>query len=301
MVKAVFDTRPGSGYQDSVEFYDFPKRYLPQASQAVGDWVVYYQPKRGGGLSAYIGVARLVEIRPNPAHQGRYLAAMEDFLPFDTPLAFRSGGGYREAQLRLVSDSRAIGRALQGRSIRPLSDSDFTAIVNDGLDKTLAPDNARRVGLEPGHIDPSTRSLIDEPLAERKVERMLVNRTIRDAAFRGAVLDAYDSTCAVTGLRIVNGGGRAEAQAAHIVPVADKGLDIVQNGIALSATAHWLFDRHMVSIGEDWSLLVSHNKVPEIYRSLLVQQEVRIALPKNAAHWPDLRFVARHRERYVSG
>jgi putative restriction endonuclease len=299
MVKAVFDTRPGSGYQDSVEFYDFPKRYLPHASQAVGEWVVYYQPKRGGGRSAYIGVARLREIRPNPAHQDRYLAVMEDFLPFDTLLPFQGGGGYREEPFRLVSDTRAIGRALQGKSIRPLSDSDFTAIVNDGLDRTLAQDNARRVGLEPGHIDPGTRSLIDEPPAERKVERMLVNRTIRDAAFRGAVLDAYDSTCAVTGLRIVNGGGRAEAQAAHIVPVADKGLDIVQNGIALSATAHWLFDRHMISIGQDWSLLISHNKVPEAYQSLFVQQEHRIMLPMNPANWPDPRFVAQHRD--VSG
>lgn len=67
MVKAVFDTRPGSGYQDSVGFYEFPKRYVPQASQAVGDWLVYYQPKRGGGRSAYIGVARLLE---NPATHG---------------------------------------------------------------------------------------------------------------------------------------------------------------------------------------------------------------------------------------
>jgi hypothetical protein len=30
----------------------------------------------------------------------------------------------------------------------------------------------------------------------------------------------------VTGLRIINGGGRAEVQAAHIQPVADDGPDV---------------------------------------------------------------------------
>src|SRR3546814_4281262 len=76
---------------------------------------------------------------------------------------------------------------------------------------------------------------------------MLVNRKIRDANFRNHVLDAYENTCAVTGLRIVNGGGKAEAQAAHIWSVAGGGPAIVQNGLALSATAHWLFDRHLIT------------------------------------------------------
>src|SRR3546814_10586735 len=86
--------------------------------------------------------------------------------------------------------------------------------------------------------------------AERRVEQMLVNRKIRDANFRNHVLDAYENTCAVTGLRIVNGGGKAEAQAAHIWSVAGGGPDIVQNGVALSATAHWLFDRHLITFDD---------------------------------------------------
>jgi putative restriction endonuclease len=80
----------------------------------------------------------------------------------------------------------------------------------------------------------------------RRVELMLVNRKIRDANFRRLVCEAYDDTCAVTGLRIINGGGRSEVQAAHIWPVAEGGSDAVHNGIALSGTAHWLFDRHLI-------------------------------------------------------
>jgi putative restriction endonuclease len=39
---------------------------------------------------------------------------------------------------------------------------------------------------------------------------------VRDASFRRQVVEAYDARCAVTRLRIINGGGRAEVQAAHV-------------------------------------------------------------------------------------
>ena len=72
---------------------------------------------------------------------------------------------------------------------------------------------------------------------------------MRDAAFARVVQAAYGATCADTGLKIIKGGGRAEVQAAHIRPVKDKGPDSVRNGIALSATAHWMFDRGLISLG----------------------------------------------------
>ena len=60
-------------------------------------------------------------------------------------------------------------------------------------------------------------------------------------------LRAYDARCAITGLKLINGGGRAEVAAAHIRPVEANGPDIISNGIALSATAHWMFDRGLIS------------------------------------------------------
>ncbi len=61
----------------------------------------------------------------------------------------------------------------------------------------------------------------------------------------------------------------SEAQAAHIWSTASGGPDVVQNGIALSATVHWLFDRHLISLTDDYWILVSHNKVPSELRTLL--------------------------------
>jgi putative restriction endonuclease len=202
--------------------------------------------------------------------------------------------------LRAIGDPRRIGAYLQGRSIRTVSESDFAAIVRSGLGETLAPENAVRLGLDPRHVDAETLDLVRAPPDEqaRRIERILLNRKIRDANFRLQVCDAYDNRCAVTGLRIVNGGGKAEVQAAHIWPVASGGPDVVQNGLALSGRVHWLFDRHLISLTDDYQLLVSHNKVPSELRSLFERQMERIHLPKDATLWPHRAYVAQHREAF---
>jgi putative restriction endonuclease len=96
--------------------------------------------------------------------------------------------------------------------MRPILAEDFDAIVLAGLSETLAPENAIRLGLD--FPTPDMPPLPDLPgvteTFERRVEQLLVNRKIRDANFRLEVCRAYDDRCAVTGLRIVNGGGRAE-------------------------------------------------------------------------------------------
>ena len=301
-MRAIFDTRAESGYDDDiVQRYHFPNRYLAAAQQAVGDWIVYREPRRAGGRAGYVAVARLLRIEPDPEMPGHSYARVADFLPFDAVVPLRHGSGFYERQLGFVPKPSLIGASLQGKSVRLISDEEFAGIVLAGLTKTLAPDNAIRLELDASHLDRETMELVAAPEAERqrRVVQMLVNRKIREASFRRQVVDAYENTCAVTRLKIVNGGGKAEAQAAHIWSVASGGPDVVQNGIALSATAHWLFDRHLISLTDDYGLLVSHNRVPGELRPLFQNQLQRIHLPKSRAHWPYLDYVKRHRAAYV--
>lgn len=58
---------------------------------------------------------------------------------------------------------------------------------------------------------------------DRRIVAQVVQRPFRDRAFSAAIKAAYHDTCAVTGLKLINGGGRSEVQAAHIRPVADRG------------------------------------------------------------------------------
>jgi putative restriction endonuclease len=302
-VKAILDTKPESAYDDDIASrYHFPARYLGLMSRCVGDWVVFRRPRAGGSGIAYFAVARVAGITPDTTKPGHHYAAIADFLAFDRPVAWRVDGRYAEAALREITNVPQLGLFLRGKSVRELEDADFVEIVEAGLSETLDPINARMLGLDPQSVDEATWSLLNTPaeVAERRVVAMLVNRKVRDANFRRTVCRAYDDRCAVTGLKIVNGGGRSEVQAAHILSVFDGGPDIVQNGIALSATAHWLFDRHLISIGGDMRLLVSHNKVPAELRQLFAPQAERILLPKDSRLWPSPAFVAAHRERFGS-
>lgn len=105
--------------------------------------------------------------------------------------------------------------------------------------------------------DPGLLELADRPIIER-----LSRRPFRDRVFATGIKRAYDNTCAISGLRIINGGGRAEAQAAHIRPVHANGPDSLRNGVALSSTFHWMFDRGLISIDDDYSLLFKRNAAP---------------------------------------
>jgi putative restriction endonuclease len=301
-LKGVFDTKPNSGYDDEITHrYHFPPQYRATAKTLVGSWIVYREPQRNRGRRAYIAVARVLRIDPDPKRRGHAYAVMGEYLAFDRPVPFSSGGTYAEASLRAVGHPAKVGAFLQGKSVRQLADADFAAIVRAGLGETLAPENAFRLELDSAHVDNETLSLIHAPMDEqkRRVEQILVNRKIREASFRRQVCDAYDNRCAVTGLRIVNGGGKAEAQAAHIWPVAEGGPDVVQNGIALSGTAHWLFDRHLISLTDDYRLLISHNKVPKELQGLFAKHLERIHLPSDSALWPYSAYVARHRGAFA--
>ena len=301
-MKAIFETRAESGYDDDiVRRYHFPSRYLAIAQQAVGDWIVYREPRRAGGRSGYVAVARVVRIEPDPDLAGHSYAWVTDFLPFDAVVPLRHDSGFYERRLEFVPKPSLIGSRLQGKSVRLISDEEFGSIVLAGLSRTMAQGNAIRLELDPPHVDQGTTELLHAPKEEqeRRIAQILVNRKIRDANFRRHVVDAYDNTCAVTRLRIVNGGGKAEAQAAHIWSVASGGPDVIQNGIALSATAHWLFDRHLISLTDEYGLLVSHNRVPSELRPLFQNQLQRIHLPQNKAHWPYVEYVRRHRADYV--
>lgn len=302
-MKVVFDVKPGSRYKDgdgAAGRYHFPARYLGTARDAVGDWALYRESRRNGGRQGYVAVAQVKSIEPDRELSNHHYANVTNYLEFPRTVPFLLNGRYAEALARDAATASRVGREFQGRSIREISAQDFSDIVMTGLRETLARENAIRLGLDFSQTDfqQPTQSGFSETV-DRRVEQILLNRKIRDATFRLEVCRAYDDTCAVTGLRIINGGGRAEVQAAHIKPVAVGGPDVVQNGIALSATVHWLFDRHLISIDENYRLLVAHNRVPSELRNLFRPDSQGLCLPKEPHLWPHPVFLAHHREAFA--
>ncbi len=170
----------------------------------------------------YFAVAKVQDIVPDPGTPGMYLAIIEpgSYLDFANPVPFSGSRGIIERGV-LNEQGRISGRAQA--AVRPLSPADFSRIVQAGLDEPdiLLP---RTGEAEPAGFEEDQAPFVFEQ--ERERVSALTNRVLRDRVFRRIVLDAYDQRCAVTGLKLINGGGRAEVEAAHIRPVERNGPDI---------------------------------------------------------------------------
>jgi len=91
----------------------------------------------------------------------------------------------------------------------------------------------------------------------RKIVSLLRHARLVDVNWFAPLPEDPDERCSVTGLKLINGGGRAEVAVAHIRPVEARSPDIVNKGLALSGTAHWMFDRGLVSLSDDLDILIS--------------------------------------------
>jgi putative restriction endonuclease len=299
MAKAVFTTKVAPGYKDLPEVrYHFPRTYLNQAMQVVGDHIVYYEPRRSstdlssfGGRQSYFGVARVTTVVEDPALANHYYALIDDYLDFDRPVPFSEGSEYYESALKKADGSTNKGAF--GRSVRIIPDDEFDRILKSGFAPILAEDSPSREAVSPEWSEPTI-------LFERPIVEMTVSRPFRERSFMHNVRAAYSNRCAITGLRLINGGGRPEVQAAHIQPVAAKGPDSVRNGLALSGTVHWMFDRGLISIGDDFKILVAKNHVPEDAARLLNQSGV-IHLPKDQTLYPNAHYLKFHRDTVFKG
>lgn len=284
----VFIHRSDSIYDDSpAERYQFPVQYLDRAKAIVGDWVVYYEPSKVVDTRGYFAVAKVQRIVPDPSISGRYLALIEpeSYLEFVNYVQFKDPAG------------QPVERDLGGRaqwSVRPLSAEDFKRIVQLGLEENV-PLLPRSGELPPisDFEEAQTPFQFDE---QRERATFVVSRIVRDRVFRRIVLRAYDQRCAVTGLRLINGGGRAEVAAAHIRPVEAGGPDIVSNGIALSGTAHWMFDRGLISLSDDLRILVSRQaNDPDSIRAFINQSGIAFS-PVRTSDYPHPHFLNWHRD-----
>lgn len=292
MSYCVFMHRADSVYDDSpAEQYQFPKQYLSRAQGSVGDWVLYLEPSKVFGSRGYFAVAKVLQIIPDPKARDMYLALIEpgSYLDFARPVPFNDSDGPVERGL-LNEHGRLSGRAQA--AVRPISPQDFNQIIARGLDdeEVVLP---REDPLESSLEESQTPFIFEQP---RSRLPQLTSRILRDRVFRKIVLRAYDERCAITSLKIINGGGRAEVEAAHIQPVQHNGPDIVQNGLALSGTVHWMFDRGLISLSDDLDILISRHVNDIAGLQSFINRSGRALPPSRLADRPHPRFLQWHRE-----
>ncbi len=300
MSKAIFISSSHSTYDDRPgEAYHFPNSYLSRVAQTVGDWAIFYQGRRGG-VSGYYAVQRVERIVPDPADATHSYAMLDraSLLDFERPVPrFRASGTPYETGL-------PVARGSNTSSVRIISDADFAAIIDDGLREDANPDTLPREGplvgdpVRPGFAEAAAGFV---PLGGADRLQVLGSRALRDRAFARQVKAAYRARCAMSGLELRNGGGRPEVEAAHIVPVEARGPDTVRNGIALSGTIHWMFDRGLVSVDDDMALLIAPDSVASEIAARLFVPDRRLILPEDPAKAPHPSYLRWHRTNCFKG
>ena len=239
-------------------------------------------------------MAKIERVIPDPGMPGMHLALIEpgSYLDFVKPVPFSDAAGAVIEQGVLNEQGRISGRAQS--AVRPISQGDFNRIVGLGLNESepVLP----RIGEELAPLGFRENQAPFEFDQSRDRMSFTVSRIVRDRIFRRTVLRAYSERCAISGLRLINGRGRAEVAAAHIRPIESNGPDIVSNGIALSGTVHWMFDRGLVSLSDELQILVSRQaNDPESIRALVNKSGYALA-PQRSSERPHPHFLQWHRE-----
>lgn len=138
-----------------------------------------------------------------------------------------------------------------------------------------------------------------DPVLERRYALREVKQRLHQATFREAVVDAYNSRCALSGLP-----EPLLIDAAHIISDKDPrwGQPVVPNGLTLSKVHHAAFDAHLIGIDPDYKIHVSDKlliqKDGPLLEAIKQLHGRSIHLPQRQKDYPDRDRLAQRFELF---
>ncbi len=121
---------------------------------------------------------------------------------------------------------------------------------------------------------------------------------VRGGVFKKQIPLLYRNSCAISELQITTNLNLTLIDACHIVPFNASYDDTITNGISLSPTLHRAFDRGLISIDNDYKVIVSNMFIEsgESFYSLKQFAGKKILLPENNKYYPNEDNLIWHRE-----
>ena len=163
----------------------------------------------------------------------------------------------------------------------------FKAFEGDG--KALA----QQLVNEPSRLDAMVDLLSKNAQGEDVVR--LVKTRLNQRVFRQMMMTIYDNHCCIAGLNIP-----ALNRASHIVPWAKNEVARLDpcNGLYLSATYDAAFDQHLITLDEDYRIVLSdcikeQGAEPAVQELFIKREGQPIHLPKTFL--PSQAYLAQHR------
>ncbi len=120
---------------------------------------------------------------------------------------------------------------------------------------------------------------------------------LRGGVFKREVPKIYDNTCCISGIRVDAMTNISMLDACHIRPFSISHDDTISNGISLCPNLHRAFDRCLISIDDNYRVLVSNcfTESSSIY-SLACFKNQKINLPNISKYYPATDNLRWHRE-----
>jgi len=154
-------------------------------------------------------------------------------------------------------------------------------------------DAIRHLGQELVDIDHQTE--VPPGYEERRETRAASRRIYRDPMFRSLVITAYEELCSACGAPLRK-EPLLDLQAAHIIPVTERGRDDVRNGLALCARHHWCFDSGFFTIKDDHTV---RWLAPQPDPHEEVKNGMRLHVPREPRERPHPFYLGHHRRKWA--
>jgi putative restriction endonuclease len=161
------------------------------------------------------------------------------------------------------------------------------------------------------YINDIEKQIAEDPIETYKKRLLQIRQTLDNDAFQEEVYlrsnvfkkeipKIYNYTCCISGLRIDAINNVSMIDACHIIPFSESYNDTISNGIALSPTLHRAFDRGLISIDNNYRVLINStfselNRTPHNIKQFAGMQ---LLLPDNSKYFPSQISLEHHRVRF---
>lgn len=149
---------------------------------------------------------------------------------------------------------------------------------------------ADRLELDQAHQEAEAAGMVDPSEDNRRRTMAAIVQRDGQPAFRNALLDAYDRTCAISGCKV-----EALLEAAHIIPYRGAQTNLVENGLLLRADLHKMFDLHLFRI--DPLARTLHLSALLVASEYAWMEGMQMRMPRDQRQAPLAQSLEHHQER----
>ena len=264
-----------------------PEKYGALVIAARDELVIYYAARVTHNGGEYRAFARVGNVLPHPTVSACLQAEVSNYTLFPVAVpAYGTGRNYE----RSLSDRN--WRSMVMRGVRALPDDEAAAIIEAGSGDPQEEADDRFLEDQRGFAEQ------DQPaFQEQRRERETFDRLRRWFANRRECRRRYRCGCSFTGSSLQDREGNPAGECCHVFPLRDGGPDVIENMIFLSRDMHWAYDRHLISLNDDFSFRPSRFLEPKLQQMLHADGYARV--PQNPGLRPSIEFIRRHRKDFL--